>query len=206
MDWVHDGAGYTRRKAATDERIMLATWAQVVARGETAVSISDVAAAAHVSRTTLYSRFPTKEALMEGLNRYVRVRYERELRAAVLGIDAPRERLVATLRFLAQFHESWVGERLIDLGDGTLVNGIRANFDGYCTLLEEILAPTFDALDVAVKGRCNRRLVVEILIRMHLSAAIVQLGQNWTILPESIETSWNLMMALTRTAEPPMRY
>jgi AcrR family transcriptional regulator len=194
---ARSSVGYERRKAASHERIMAATMAEIVAHGAVGMSLSDIAAAAGVSRTTLYAHFSTKVEILDALNVYIRVGFERELRQEVDGLIDPRERLVATLAFMRRFHERWVGDRLVDLREDALVSGIRANFGSYCSLLMDVLAITFDALDLAMAASVDRRLLVEALIRIQLSAAIVRLGDEWEALPDDVEAAWDLLMALS---------
>ena len=60
------------RDAATDERILTATFKQLVSVGYGGLSIEAVAAEAGVAKTTIYRRYPTKRQLvMAALNREV---------------------------------------------------------------------------------------------------------------------------------------
>ena len=60
------------RDAATDERILTATFGQLVSVGYGGLSIEAVAAEAAVAKTTIYRRYPTKRDLvLAALNREV---------------------------------------------------------------------------------------------------------------------------------------
>lgn len=82
-----------RKKAATRQKIAETAVALFLERGYDAVGIRDVAAAADVAVTTLFSHFPSKEALVFGLDED----FEHLLTQAVTG-RAQHEPLIDALR------------------------------------------------------------------------------------------------------------
>jgi AcrR family transcriptional regulator len=95
----------------TKERILDAT-AEVMARsGPRKLSLSDVAAAAKVSRPTLYRWFPSKDALLDAFARHEQAKYEATLAAAVR--NAPRDkRLDAFLQAVVDYQHDYLLKRV----------------------------------------------------------------------------------------------
>src|SRR5262245_50757372 len=90
----------------TSDRILEATLDVLGRSGPRKLSLSDVAAAAGVSRPTLYRWFPTKEALLEAFGRYEQRKYDAGIAAAVEGLEG-EARLDAVLRFIVDFQHSY---------------------------------------------------------------------------------------------------
>ena len=84
---------------ATSERILEATLEVLARSGPSKLSLSDVAAAAGVSRPTLYRWFPSKESLLDEFGRYEQRKYDSGIAAAVAGLQG-------NARLEAVFHVS----------------------------------------------------------------------------------------------------
>jgi AcrR family transcriptional regulator len=82
--------------------------------GPRKLSLSGVAAAARVSRPTLYRWFPSKELLLEAFGFYEQERYDAGLAQAIAGLDGTR-RLEAVLKFMVEFQHSYSLKRMVDV-------------------------------------------------------------------------------------------
>jgi len=107
-----------REKAARREAILDAGEALVVEQGYAATTMEQVAAAAELSKGTLYLYFENKDALCAGIAERILARFLPEVRAAVTlestGLDKVRRILEAYDRFFAEhphqfrFAVSWM--------------------------------------------------------------------------------------------------
>jgi AcrR family transcriptional regulator len=98
----------------TSERILDATLAVLARYGLRKLSLSEVAAAAGVSRPTLYRWFPSKGALLEAFGRYEQEKYDAGIAEAVAGLEG-EARLETVLRFIVDFQHSYPLRRLVDV-------------------------------------------------------------------------------------------
>ena len=98
----------------TRERILEATLDVLARSGPRRLSLSEVAAAAGVSRPTLYRWFPSKTALLEAFGRYEQRKYDDGIAGAVAGLEGDA-RLEAVLRFIVQFQHTYSLRRLVDV-------------------------------------------------------------------------------------------
>jgi len=98
----------------TRERILAATLDVLGRAGPRRLSLSDVAAAAGVSRPTLYRWFPSKEALLEAFGAYEQAQFDGGI-AAVIADVAGTEQLEAVLRFIVDFQQSSSLSRMVEV-------------------------------------------------------------------------------------------
>jgi AcrR family transcriptional regulator len=98
----------------TRERILDATLEVLARSGPRKLSLSEVAAAAGVSRPTLYRWFPSKKALLEVFGRYEQRKYDDGIADAVAGLEG-EARLDAVLRFIVEFQHAYSLRRLVDV-------------------------------------------------------------------------------------------
>ncbi|GAB2661557.1 TetR/AcrR family transcriptional regulator [Nocardia goodfellowii] len=101
---------------STRTRILDATHEVLARRGRSKLSLSDVAAAAKVSRPTLYRFFSSKEELLSAFGSYELAKIEADLEAVTEGLTGPA-RLDAVLAFIVRFQTqgSYSVSRLIGI-------------------------------------------------------------------------------------------
>jgi len=98
----------------TRERILEATLEVLARSGPRKLSLSEVAAAAGVSRPTLYRWFPSKKVLLDAFGRYEQRKYDDGIADAVAGFEGAA-RLDAVLRFIVEFQHAYSLRRLVDV-------------------------------------------------------------------------------------------
>ena len=91
-------AGSARMTATSVDAILAATRRVIAERGPEKFTMSAIAAAAGVSRPTLYRWFPTKDALLEALTAYEEQLFDARLEAVIDAQRTPGRRLDAALR------------------------------------------------------------------------------------------------------------
>src|SRR6185436_4498604 len=89
----------TRRSSTSVDAILAATRRVIAERGPEKFTMSAIAAAAGVSRPTLYRWFPTKDDLLEALTAYEGNLFDARLREVIAAQRSPATRLDAALRF-----------------------------------------------------------------------------------------------------------
>ena len=91
---------------STRRRILAATFVVLERDGRRKLQLSDVAAAAKVSRPTLYRYFGSKEGLLEAFGLYEQDNFDAGIAAAMAGLSGP-DRLGAALQFIVDFQTSY---------------------------------------------------------------------------------------------------
>jgi AcrR family transcriptional regulator len=87
-------------------RILAATFDVLSRCGRRNLNLSDVAAAARVSRPTVYRYFGSREGLLEAFALYEQDNFDAGIAAAIRGLSG-HERLGAALRFIVEFQHSY---------------------------------------------------------------------------------------------------
>lgn len=104
----------TARGVATRERILDATVDVLADHGLRKLNMAAVAAAAGVSRPTLYRWFPSADTLLEAFGEHEQAKYDAGIAGAVAELD-PDDRLDAILRFIVDFQHSYSLRRMVDV-------------------------------------------------------------------------------------------
>jgi AcrR family transcriptional regulator len=89
--------------------ILAAAKRAIDAKGPGKLTLSEVAAAAGVSRPTLYRWFPTKDHLFTALTQYERAQFDEGLRDVINAHRTPARRLDAALRYLLAYLDESMG-------------------------------------------------------------------------------------------------
>ena len=146
--------------ATTSERILDATLEVLARSGARRLSLSDVAAAAGVSRPTLYRWFPSKEALLEAFGRYEQQRYDAGIAQAIAGLDGDA-RLEAVLGFIVEFQHSYSLRRIVDVEPEHVVHQMT-----------RVMPIMRDRLLAHFPGP-NGRVIASVVTRIALSHALI---------------------------------
>ena len=99
---------------STRRRILAATFVVLARDGRRKLQLSDVAAAAKVSRPTLYRYFGSKDGLLEAFGLYEQDNFDSGIAAAMAGLSGP-DRLDAALRFIVDFQSTYSLGSLADI-------------------------------------------------------------------------------------------
>lgn len=99
----------TRRKSSADAIVSAACQLLRTLGSDERLTLSAVAAAAHVSRPTLYRWFPNREDLLEAMALWQEERFYEGLAKALETERTPAERLDAALVYLISFLDETLG-------------------------------------------------------------------------------------------------
>jgi AcrR family transcriptional regulator len=126
------------------ELILAATRSAIAAKGPGKLTLSEVAAAAGVSRPTLYRWFPTKDDLFTALTEYERVQFDVGLRAEIEAHRTPARRLDAALGYLFTYLDESMGSDPIGVDPAFALRSLN---DSLCAQVETLAALLGAALD-----------------------------------------------------------
>jgi AcrR family transcriptional regulator len=95
-------------------KILVATAEVLGRKGHHKLSLSDVAAQAKVSRTTLYKWFPSKEALLAAFAVFELRNVNDGFASAIEGLEGT-ERLHAAVKYIVEFQRTYSLNRMVDI-------------------------------------------------------------------------------------------
>ena len=130
------------RRNRTRARLIEAAMRVVAEKGAESISVSDIAAAAGLSRGAFYNYFPAPDDLVMAVTEQMTEELDRELLAELAGVDDPAERIAcACLKF-------------IDKGiDDPVWGWVRLRLDGTTTPPTQVIQDRFlDLFQRAVKA------------------------------------------------------
>jgi len=136
------GRTLTEHRSEVRSRVFDALRDQLYERGFDAVTLAGVAAAAGVSRPSIYNHFPDRSSLLVAFVEHEASRYVDELSAALAAASTPVEQLAVyvrlQLRRLAEFHLP-PGPTLSSTVDPAAYRRIAAHADPLARRLTEIV-------------------------------------------------------------------
>ncbi len=160
-------------QSTSAELILAAARRAIAAKGPGKLTLSEVAAAAGVSRPTLYRWFPTKDDLFTALTEYERAQFDAGLRREVGAHRTPARRLDAALRYLLTYLDESMGHDPIGVDP---VFALRSLNDSLGAQVEALVRLLGDALDQvpAVRTRAmGRPQAAEMFLRVAYSHYLV---------------------------------
>jgi AcrR family transcriptional regulator len=153
----------------TTERVLAAALAQFEDFGIRRTTMEDVARHAHLSRVTIYRRFPGKEALVEAVILWEAQRFFAELEAAVAGLDSVEERIVeAFVHTLGAAREQRLLNRLLRTEPETILPYLTTDGGRVIAAGREFLAGQMRRAGSDVPPR-EIETVAEVVARLVLS-------------------------------------
>lgn len=135
--------------------------------------MSAIAAAAGVSRPTLYRWFPTKEALLEALSVYEEERFDARLQAAIDAQRTPGRRLDAALRCLVTYLDGLMGPDPIGADPGFAVHSLASSLGRQTASFVRLLDNAFEAVPAVRLGHLSREQAAELFLRLAYSHYLV---------------------------------
>ncbi len=164
------GATETEGTRSTSEKAILAAARRAIAeRGTGKVTFSAVAAAAGVSRPTLYRWFPTKDHLLAAITEY-----EKDLFAVALGTAIAREtsaaaRLDAAFRQLVNYLDQSLGDDPIGVDPAYALRSLGASLAPQSQMLEELLGEALAQVPAVEAGVLTCRQAADVFLRLAYS-------------------------------------
>ncbi|MGI5221743.1 TetR/AcrR family transcriptional regulator [Nocardia sp. CA-290969] len=138
---------------STRTRILRATFEVLSRHGHSKLNLSDVAAAAKVSRPTLYRFFSSKEELLAAFGRFEQQNTEDAFAAATAGLTGAA-RLDAALRYMVDHQQSYSLARLVDVEP----DHVLAELTRVMPVMRDLIRPMIDGDDADIAAAAIVRL------------------------------------------------
>jgi AcrR family transcriptional regulator len=155
------------------ELILAAARRAILARGPGNLTLSAVAAAAGVSRPTLYRWFPTKDDLLGAIANYETRIFDVGLRAAVEAHRSPARRLDAALRYLVTYLDDSLGAEAIGVDPAFALRSLAEALEPQVHALVQLLGDDFTQVPAVRAGGLSREQAAEVFIRLAYSHYLV---------------------------------
>ncbi len=137
------------------------------------MSMSDVCAAANVSRTTLYRYFPQKEDLFEGIGVYHRHEFEQALKAMEAAHPEPVDRFRATIDLLQYFIDLKRMAHILVVEPQFAISYLQRHVPYFTKLVQQALEPAFEFAQARSGRRLDPVLMTELLFHVVGSSLIM---------------------------------
>lgn len=161
-------------RASTSVDAILAGARRVITeRGPGRFTMSAVAAAAGVSRPTLYRWFPTKDELLTALSAYEVQQFDLRLAAVIEAQPTPSLRLDSAVRFLVTYLDGLMGPDPIGVDPGFALQSLAASLGSQVESFVRLLGDGLDAVPAVRRGRLTRAEAAEVFLRLAYSHYLV---------------------------------
>lgn len=157
--------------------------------------MSEVAAAAGVSRPTLYRWFPTKDDLLGALTDYERAQFDEGLREVIDAHRSPVRRLDAALRYLLAYLDESMGSDPIGVDPEFALRSLNESLSEQVSTLVRLLGPALDEVPAVRAKAMTRAQAAEMFLRVAYSHYLVPHGDTHELL-----TSMRVFAGLPRRA------
>lgn len=161
------------RGATSVEAILDATRRVIAERGPGKFTMSAIAAAAGVSRPTLYKWFPTKDALLDALTTYEEELFDARLQAVIEAQATPARRLDAALRLLVTYLDGLMGPDPIGADPGFAIRSLAGSLPQQTASFVRRLGDAFETVPAVREGRLSREAAAELFLRLAYSHYLV---------------------------------
>ncbi len=155
------------------DAILAAAMEAIATRGPGKLTLSAVAAAAGVSRPTLYRWFPTKADLLAALTVYAKDQFDVGLQAAIDDQRRPAQRLDAALRFLVLYLDGSMGPDPIGVDPAFALRSLAESLGPQVEALVGLLGDAFEQVPAVRDGVLSADDAAELFLRLAYSHYLV---------------------------------
>ena len=167
------GGSLVAHRDEVRSRVFAALREQLYERGFESITLTGVASAAGLGRSSIYNHFPDRQALLVAFVEQEAERYVAELDAALEHAPTPVEQLAVfarmQLRRLAEFHLP-PGQALAGALEPAAYRRVAAHADPISVRLERIVAEGIAAGEMAADGASGDSTVLVAMVSAALSA------------------------------------
>ena len=160
-------------QSTSAELILAATRRAILAKGPGKLTLSELAAAAGVSRPTLYRWFPTKADLFAALTEYERSQFDQGLEAEIAAHRSPARQLDAALRFLVNYLDGSLGPDPIGVDPAFALRSLSDSLPTQVETLVRLLGPLLEQVPAVASRALSRAQVAEMFLRVAYSHYLV---------------------------------
>jgi AcrR family transcriptional regulator len=155
------------------DAILAATRHAIVERGPGKLTLSAIAAAAGVSRPTLYRWFPTKNDLLVAISAYEEEQFDIGLRAVIDAHRGSTQRLDAALRYLVTYLDGLIGPDPIGADPNFALRSLARSLPVQIESLVRLLGDAFQQVPAVRSGALSSEQAAELFLRIAYSHYLV---------------------------------
>ncbi len=155
------------------DAILTATRRVIAERGPERFTMTAVAAAAAVSRPTLYRWFPSKDDLLEALTVHEKELFDSRLQEAVDSQRSRRQRLDAGIRCMVTYLEGLMGPDPIGADPEFAIGSLNRSLAPQTAAFVRILDDAMEAVPAVRLGRLSRTAAGEMILRVAYSHFLI---------------------------------
>ncbi len=160
-------------QSTSAELILAAARRAVAAKGPGKLTLSEVAAAAGVSRPTLYRWYPTKDDLVAALTEYERAQFHDGIRAQIDAHRTPARQLDAALRYLLTYLDRWMGADPSGVDPAFALRSLNESLGDQVETLVRLLGPALDQVPAVHARAMSRAEAAGMFLRVAYSNYLV---------------------------------
>ena len=161
------------QSAASADLLLEAARLTIASRGSDKLTLSAVAAAAGVSRPTLYRWFPSKADLLAALTVHETDRFDAGLQSAVAAHRTAARKLDAALRYLVSYLDESLGAEAIGIDPAFALQGLADELAPHVDILVRLLGEALARVPAVRNGALSREQAAEIFLRLAYSHYLV---------------------------------
>ncbi|KKD06642.1 TetR/AcrR family transcriptional regulator [Streptomyces sp. WM6386] len=181
------------RETQMVQRILSGALLVAAREGVAALSMATAAAAAGVSRGTVYRYFGTREVLLECMNEQVRHRWERALHEAVRAEPAAERRVHVVMESLPGMAEVVPdSQMLFDNEPAYVLSHLQRHFPEIVQVVVRVLTPALDSAVAVRAGVVTRQDAAELALRIALADFLVPGGRAGSV-DQRVDAFWALV-------------
>jgi AcrR family transcriptional regulator len=155
------------------ELILVAARSAIAKKGPGKLTLSAVAAAAGVSRPTLYRWFPTKDDLLAALTEYERAQFYEGLQVELASHRSPAQQLDAALWYLLTYLDQSMGPDPIGVDPAFALRSLNDSLPMQVSTLAGLLGPALDRVPAVRSRAMTRDQAAEMFLRLAYSHYLV---------------------------------
>jgi AcrR family transcriptional regulator len=155
------------------ELILVAARSAIAKEGPGKLTLSAVAAAAGVSRPTLYRWFPTKDDLLAALTEYERAQFYEGLQVELASHRSPAQQLDAALWYLLTYLDQSMGPDPIGVDPAFALRSLNDSLPMQVSTLAGLLGPALDRVPAVRSRAMTRDQAAEMFLRLAYSHYLV---------------------------------
>jgi AcrR family transcriptional regulator len=158
---------------ASVDAILAGTRRLITERGPGSLTMSAIAAAAGVSRPTLYKWFRSKDEVLGALTAYEEALFDERLAAVISAQRSPARKLDAAVRLLVTYLDGLMGPDPIGADPAYAIQSLAASLGPQTASFVRLLGDAFDVVPAVRLRRITREQAAELFLRIAYSHYLV---------------------------------
>jgi AcrR family transcriptional regulator len=192
-------------RARTVQRILEGALTAAARHGVDSLSMGEIAAAAGVSRRTVYRYFSSRDAVLMCMSEQVRRRWEVLLYEGVRAVPAEDQRVAVVMRSILRMAEEIPESRTIfENAPAYGLAYLQQHFPDFVEAVVKAMAPVLETATAVRAGILNEREVAEILLRIAMADFLVP-GDGLSSLSERVDAFWSFVGGQVPGEDRPQR-